>query len=49
MKKKLCYTILEKKSRFIYGAFPRTKDGYQAAKDYKNKLKKNQNMEFIIK
>jgi hypothetical protein len=49
MKKKKCYTILSKKSRHIYGAFERNKDGLTLAKKYKGKLEKEHKIEFVIK
>lgn len=50
MRKKRAYLILGKKTRYIYGAFPRTKEGHAQAKDYKKKLsKKQKGLEFIIK
>ena len=50
MKKKQFYLVLNKKNKYTYGAFPRTKEGKQQAIDYKNKLlKQNKNFEFIIK
>lgn len=49
MKKKKYYTILSKKSRHVYGAFERDKNGLSLAKKYKEKLKKEHKIEFIIK
>jgi hypothetical protein len=50
MKKKQFYLILNKKNKYTYGAFPRTKDGKEEAVAYKEKLKKKHKaMNFIIK
>ena len=49
MKKKKCYTILSKNNRHIYGAFDRNKNGLALAKKYKNKLKKEHKIDFVIK
>jgi hypothetical protein len=48
-KKKKAYIILSKKSRQLYGSFPRTKEGYSNAKKYKEQLKKENKIDFIIK
>jgi hypothetical protein len=37
-----------KKSKYIYGAFPRTKEGKEWAGKYKKKLQKEKKGEFII-
>ena len=47
--KKKAYVILGRKNRFIYGAFPRTKDGHIRAKLYKNDLVKSSKLDLIIK
>jgi hypothetical protein len=49
MKKKKFYTILSKITRHIYGAFERNKEGLLQAKKYKEKLKKETKIDFIIK
>jgi hypothetical protein len=51
MRKKRCYLILGKKSKYIYGAFPRTPEGKKAAIKYKDKLAKVEEKDnfFIIK
>jgi len=50
MKKKQYYLVLNKKNRYIMGAFPRSKDGRQTALLYKETLKKkNKDSDFIIK
>ena len=49
MKKKKYYLILSKESRHNFGAFERNKAGLALAKKYKQKLIKEQKMEFIIK
>jgi hypothetical protein len=41
--------VLEKKKRYQYGAFPRTKAGRENAKKYVKKLKKEHNMDFVLK
>ena len=48
-KKKKAYIILSKRTRQLYGSFPRTKSGYAEAKKYKELLKKENSMDFIIK
>jgi hypothetical protein len=40
MKKRQFYLVLNKKNRYTYGAFPRTKEGRVAAMLYKRELKK---------
>ncbi len=49
MRKKRCYLILGKKSKYIYGAFPRTPEGHKDAKKYKEKLIKKNKIPLIIK
>lgn len=50
MKKKQFYLILNKKNKYNYGAFPRTKTGRAAALLYKEGLKKeNTDLVFILK
>jgi hypothetical protein len=49
MKKKKYYIILSKKNRHNYGAFPRDKIGLMSAKKYKEKLVKENGIEFVIK
>jgi len=42
--------VLNKKNKYTFGAFPRSKTGKEAAISYKEKLKKeHENLEFIIK
>jgi len=43
------YLILEKKKRYQYGAFPRTKEGRKKALNYAKKLNKEYKLTFIIK
>lgn len=47
--KKKYYLILGKKSNFIYGAFPRTKEGKEEAQKYKVSLKDKRDKVFVIK
>jgi hypothetical protein len=50
MKKKQFYLVLNKKNKYTMGAFPRSKEGRQAALLYKESLrKKNKGLLFIIK
>lgn len=50
MKRKQFYLILNKKNKYLYGAFPRTKEGKAQASAYKEELKKKyKNFIFIIK
>lgn len=49
MKKKRCYQILGKKSRYLFGVFARNKDGHNKAKSYKKTLEEARKEEFIIK
>jgi hypothetical protein len=50
MKKKSFFLILNKKNNYLFGAFPRTKEGKAEALLYKEKLKEeNKGLVFIIK
>jgi hypothetical protein len=50
MKKKQFYLVLNKKNKYTFGAFPRTKAGKEKAVLYKESLKKEHNsLDFIIK
>lgn len=50
MKKRQFYLILNKKNKYTFGAFPRTKEGKTAALAYKEILKKkHKKLQFIIK
>ena len=50
MKKKQFYLVLNKKNKYTYGAFPRTKKGKEEAVAYKDTLKKtNKKLDFVIK
>jgi hypothetical protein len=50
MKKRQFYLVLNKKNKYTYGAFPRTKNGKQEALAYKEKLKEtHKNLDFIVK
>lgn len=50
MKKKQFYLVLNKKNKYTFGAFPRTKTGRAAAILYKEELKKKHGkLVFIIK
>jgi len=50
MKRRPFYLVINKKNKHTFGAFPRTKDGRAAAKEYKEKLlRENKDSSFIIK
>ena len=50
MKKKNWYIIVNAHNSFLYGSFPRTKDGKTAAVAYKDELKKkNKSLKLVIK
>ena len=49
MRKKRCYLILSKKSKYLYGAFPRTKEGKALAQLYREKLQKDRKEKEAIK
>lgn len=49
MRKKKYYLILGKKSKWTYGAFPRTKEGRAAAILYRDRLKNERKEHFIVK
>jgi len=50
MKRKQFYLVLNKKNKYTFGAFPRTKVGKEAALLYREELKKKHSaLEFIIK
>jgi len=49
MKKRKFYTILSKKNRHNYGIFERNKQGLIKAKKYKERLVKENGIEFVIK
>lgn len=48
VRRKKYYLILEKKSRHLYGSFPRTKAGHDKAKNYSKELLA-QNIKCVIK
>jgi hypothetical protein len=43
------YLILEKKKKYQYGVFPRTKEGREKAKNYVKKLEKEHELKFFLK
>ena len=50
MKKKQFYLVLNKKNNYVFGAFPRNKEGKIAASKYKESLKStHKELDFIIK
>ena len=50
MKKRQFYLVLNKKNKYTFGAFPRTKEGKNAALLYKKSLQKlNPTFQFIVK
>ena len=50
MKKKQFYLVLNKKNKYTYGAFPRTREGRMAAMLYKQELrKKHEKLVFVVK
>lgn len=50
MKKKQFYLVLNKKNKYTFGAFPRTRAGRAAAVLYRKRLKrKNAELSFVIK
>ena len=48
-KKDRCYVIVDKRSKMLYGAFPKTEDGMKRAKKYLKKVNRNKNLEIIEK
>ena len=48
MKKKSYYLVIAESSKYVQGAFDRTKEGKKLAKDYINILKKTKKDKFII-
>ena len=48
-KKQKFYTILSKVGRRQYGVFQRSKEGLKLAKQYKEKLVKENQIDFVIK
>lgn len=49
MKKKHCYLVLSKESRYTYGAFPRTKEGLHKARAWQKLMKRKHKMGFVVK
>ncbi len=49
IRKKKYYLLLGKKSGFLYGAFPRSKEGKEMARDYRGTLVNKKDKEFVIK
>ena len=48
-KKNRCYLILDKQTKMLYGAFPRTEDGKKHAQKYLRKINKDKNLEIVEK
>ena len=46
-KKDRCYVIVDKRSRMLYGAFPKTEEGMKHAKKYLKKINQDKNLEII--
>jgi len=40
-----CYTIKDKKTKMLYGAFPHTEEGKAKAEKYLKKINKDKNLE----
>ena len=48
-KKDRCYVIVDKRSKMLYGAFPKTEEGMKHAKKYLKKINQNKNLEISEK
>ena len=48
-KKDSCYVIVDKHSKMLYGAFPKTEEGMKHAKKYLKKINQNKNLEISEK
>ena len=48
-KSEKCYRIVDKQSKMLHGAFPKTEDGQKEAEKYLKKINKSKNLEIIIK
>ena len=44
-KKDRCYVIVDKRSRMLHGAFPKTEEGMKDAKKYLRKINQDKNLE----
>ena len=48
-KSEKCYRIVDKQSKMLHGAFPKTESGKKEAEKYLKKINKNKNLEIVIK
>ena len=48
-KKDRCYVIVDKRSKMLYGAFPKTEEGMKHAKRYLKKINQDKSLEIIEK